>query len=191
MGCARSVTRTGLDRFGGVYHYSMTIVRYRSAILSIACFAFAACSGSTGTREPRPDRVDNVGSFNGARIDVLAEGGFAALSIHHAVTHDDRKFIYANRHLCAQNCGAPLDSASGTLTPAAADSLFNIILAQDPFTLKDDYGTTRGGADMFAYTVRVTAEGRSKTIKFDDGTTPERMHPILQAVQGIIAAARR
>jgi len=168
----------------------MTIVKYRSALLVLACAAIAACSNSITTREPRPDRADNFGSFNGAKIDVLAEGGFAALALHHAVSHDDRAYVYTNRHLCGQSCGAPLDSASGTLSPSAADSLFNIVLAQDPFSLKDDYGTTRGGADMFAYTLRVTAEGRTKTIKFDDGTAPDAARTILQAVQGIVAAAR-
>src|SRR5262245_61251142 len=120
----------------------MTIVRYRSRLVAIACAALAACSSSSITREPgRPDRVDNFGSFNGAKVDVLAEGGFAGLSLHHAVGHDDRAYVYTNRHLCGQSCGAPLDSASGTLSPAATDSLFNIVLGRDPFSLKDDYGT--------------------------------------------------
>jgi hypothetical protein len=135
--------------------------------------------------------MDSFGTLNGATIDVLAEGGFAALVVHHAVTHDERKYLYTNRHLCAQPCGAPLDSASGTLAPAAADSLFNIVLAQSPFALKDDYGTTRGGADMFSYTVQISAEGKSKTVRFDDGTMPDEMRAILEAVEGTVAAARR
>ena len=185
------MTTTWAERLGAVYSYRMRFMRYRSALLSIVAAAIGACSSSTTARDPaHPDRVDNVGSFNGARIDVSAEGGFAALSLHHAVSHDDRKFVYTNRHICAQNCGAPIDSASGTLTPAAADSLFNIILAQNPFSLKDDYGPTRGGADMYSYVVRVTAEGRTKSIRFDDGTMPDAMRTILQAVQGIVTAAR-
>jgi emfourin len=163
-------------------------VHIRTPALSILLAALAACS-STAILSETP-RGDRVGSFNGAKIDVLAEGGFAALAVRHAVSHDDHRFLYTNRHLCTQICDAPLDSASGALTAAATDSLFNIVLGQDPFSLKDDYGTSRG-ADMFAYTVTIVAEGKTKTVHFDDGNMPDQMRTILQAVQGIVAAARR
>jgi len=166
-------------------------VKFRFPVLTIVTAALCACSSAAVVSEA--PRTDNVPTFNGATITVLAEGGFAALAVSHVVTHDDRKYLYTNRHLCGvpQPCGAPLDSASGTLSPGAADSLFNIVLAQSPFALKDDYGTTRGGADMFSYTVQISAEGKSKTVRFDDGTMPDEMRAILEAVEGIVAAARR
>ena len=163
-------------------------MKHPFALLTIVAAA-VACSSTAPLSDPA--RVDRFGSFNGAQVEVLAEGGFAALSVHHVVSHDDRAYLYTNRHLCATSCGAPLDSASGTLSAAASDSLFNIVLAQDPFALKDDYGTTKGGADMFGYTVRVTADGKTKTVRFDSGTMPAEMRTILEAVEGIIAAARR
>src|SRR5690349_15879256 len=164
-------------------------VQFRFSVLTILAAALCGCSSAAMVSDS--PRTDNFGALNGATIEVLAEGGFAALAVRHVVTHDDRKYLYTNRHLCAQPCGAPLDSASGTLNAAAADSLFNIVLAHGPFALKDDYGTTRNGADMFSYTVQISAEGKSKTVRFDDGTMPEEMRAILDAVEGTVAAARR
>ena len=164
-------------------------MQFRFPVLALLAAALCGCSSAAVVSES--PRTDNLPTFNGATINVLAEGGFAALAVRHMVTHDDRKYLYTNRHLCAQPCGAPLDSASGTLAPGAADSLFNIVLTQNPFALKDDYGTTRNGADMFSYTVQISAEGKSKTVRFDDGTMPDEMRAILEAVEGIVAAARR
>jgi hypothetical protein len=45
------------------------------------------------------------------------------------VRHDDRAFLITQRHLCSSACGAPLDSANGTLAVGAADSLFSIVAA--------------------------------------------------------------
>src|SRR5262245_13867175 len=120
--------------------------------------ALAGCS---------PSSINTRVGAREQRIDVLAEGGYAPMRTRHIVSRDDRSFVYSNRRLCERNCGAPLDSASGTVSAAAADSLFAVIFAQDPFSLSDDYGTTRGGADMSVYTVRITADGRAKSIRFD------------------------
>ena len=69
--------------------------------------------------------------------------------------------------------------------------MFAAIVAQDPFSLKDNYGVTNGGADMFTYTVHITANGKSKSVRFDDGSMPEPMQKILLAVQTTLFAARR
>ena len=66
-----------------------------------------------------------------------------------------------------------------------------MLVSNDPFSLKDDYGLTRNAADMFEYTVRVTANSQTKTIRFDDNTMPEPMRQILSAVQSSVSAARR
>ena len=85
--------------------------------------------------------------MNGAKIELTAEGGFAALLVTHTVRHDDRGFVFTQRHICNAPCPAPLDSASGVLTPAATDSLFNIVLGQDPFSLKEE-NIMRVGAEL-------------------------------------------
>jgi emfourin len=160
-------------------------MRFSTFALSVS---LAACSHAASVNGPVA--VDNFGSFNNASVSITAEGGIAALSITHRVSHDDRAFVYSQRHLCAQNCGAPMDSASGTLSPAVTDSLFNIVLAQSPFSLKDDYGTTGQAADMMVYTMTVRAEGQTKTIRADDGTMPPPMRQIVSSVRAVIADAR-
>ena len=129
--------------------------------------------------------------LSGASIDVQQDGGYAALSIRQTVRHDDRTFVYVSRRICGTTCAAPSDSARVALTPAATDSLFTEMLARDPFGLKDDYGRTQGGADMFDYTVRITANGATKTTHFDSGTMPEPMRQILGILQSTLSAARR
>jgi hypothetical protein len=57
--------------------------------------------------------------------------------------------------------------------------------------LKDNYGRTVGGADMFTYTLRVQIGDRTKTVIADDGTMPEQMRRISEALRATIAAARR
>jgi hypothetical protein len=147
-----------------------------------ACASTATQGGSVASKPA---------SFSGAKIEVVQEGGFAGLAIRRAVTHDDRIYVTSTRRLCTANCGAPTDSASGMLTVGATDSLFTAIVAQDPFSLKDNYGVTQRGADMFTYTVRVTANGKSKSVRFDDGSMPEPMQKILLALQTTLFAARR
>jgi hypothetical protein len=41
------------------------------------------------------------------------------------------------------------------------------------------------------YTVRITANGKSKSVRFDDGSMPEPMQKILLALQTTLFAARR
>src|SRR5882672_1496030 len=162
-------------------------MRTKLILVTLAAVSIAACSRSGSIGDPAL-RVDNFGSFNGAKVEVTREGGIAALAINHVVKHDDRAFVYTMRHLCGTTCGAPLDSASGNLSAATTDSLFNIVLAQDAFSLKDDYGTSRGAADMMEYTVRVTSGGTVKTIRADDGTMPEPLRRIVQSVTEIVSA---
>ena len=149
-----------------------------------------ACASGTTTQAGSVASKPQT-SFSGATIEVVQEGGFAALAIRRAVTHDDRVYVASTRQMCTSNCGAPTDSASGVLTAGATDSLFTAIVAQDPFSLKDNYGVTKGSADMFTYTVRITANGKSKSVRFDDGSMPEPMQKILLALQTTLFAARR
>ncbi len=160
----------------------------RNSLVALAAFA-AACSNSGTTSGPTA--FDDFGSFNQATVQVTAEGGIAALSSTHRVSHDDRGFVYVMRHLCAQNCGAPLDSASGALAANVTDSLFNIVLEQARSLSKDDYGTTGQAADMMVYTLTISANGVVKTVRADDGTMPPPMRQIVSSVRDVIAAARK
>jgi len=83
-----------------------------------------------------------------------------------------------------------MDSASGTLSAAAADSLFSFIWSQAPMQLHDDYGTTHGAADMFEYTLRITFDGVTKTVHADEGTMPAEMRQIVTILGATIDSAR-
>lgn len=160
-------------------------MRNHLAVLVLSA-SIAACS-SANTLVP----IGDFGSFNGASVELSAEGGFAALAVHHLARHDDRGYVFTQRQICNSKCNVPLDSASGTLAASATDSLFNIVLAQAPFSLKDDYGITQGGADMMTYTLKIVAGGNVKTIRADDGTMPQPMRQIVQTLRETISNARK
>lgn len=142
--------------------------------------AFAAGCAATNTVEPTSP----------TSVEVVAEGGIAALSIRDRVDRDSRAWVHVTRHLCADTCTAPTDSASGVLPGPTVDSLFNGVLAQK-IQFKDDYGTTHGAADMMDYTVRITSNGSTKTIRADDGTMPDALRQIIVAVREATAGARK
>lgn len=83
-----------------------------------------------------------------------------------------------------------MDSASGVMSVAAVDSLFSVVWSLTPSQLHDDYATTHGVADMFEYTLRVTFEGVTKTVRADDGTMPAEMRQMVAILGGTIDSAR-
>jgi hypothetical protein len=56
--------------------------------------------------------------------------------------------------------------------------------------LHDDYGTTHNAADMFQYTLRITFDGATKTVRADDGTMPDAMRQIVVILGATIDSAR-
>lgn len=162
--------------------------RMRVRLAGIAgALALAACAGSTASPSVR---TDSFGTLNGAHVELTAQGGIAGLSTTWRATHDDRSFSFARRHICGTTCPAPMDSASGTFTAAAADSLFSVVWGLGPMELKDDYGLTPGAADMFEYSLRITFDGTTKTVHADDGTMPPAMRQIVNTLGGMIDSAR-
>jgi hypothetical protein len=166
-------------------HNDSHIMKTRSALYAlIAALATAACASTGPTVDGGPD------SLAGATIEIRADGGFAPLSVMHRVEHDTRAFAFSQRRMCGTACPAPMDTTSGVLAPATTDSLFNLVLQSARALAKDDYGITRNGADMMGYTIRITADGRTRTIRADDGTLPEPARQILTTVRQTISAAR-
>ncbi len=154
-------------------------MRLRFALLVVLT---AGCTATNTVETPAP--------IASASVEVVAEGGIAALSVRDRVDRDTRGFVHVMRHVCAANCGAPIDSASGVAAPAVVDSLFNGVLAQK-FLFQDDYGLTQNAADMMVYTVRITSNGTTKTVRADDGTMPGALHQIVDAVRATAATARK
>jgi hypothetical protein len=164
--------------------------RRRVSKFSVALVFAAAFAAACASAGPTLDGSSDAESLNGAKVQITAEGGFAALSINHSVDHDTRTFSFSQGRLCAATCPAPMDSASGTLSQARTDSLFDIVLDNARLLSKDDYGITRNGADMMSYTIRLTSDGHVRTIRADDGTLPEPARLILNAVRETVSAAR-
>jgi hypothetical protein len=154
----------------------------------ITALALGACAG--GSTASPSIRTDTFGTLNGARIELTAQGGFAGLTTNWRVAHDDRSYSFVRRHICGSTCAAPLDSASGTMSGVAADSLFTVVWGLGPTSLKDDYGLTPGAADMFEYSLRVTFDGATKTVHADDGTMPPALRQIVNTLAGTIDSAR-
>lgn len=163
----------------------------RPALTVIATsFVIAACAHRDPTSATPAVRNAGFGTLNGAKLELVAAGGIAGLQTRYGVDHDARVYAYSQRYVCSGTCGAARDTASGTLSAAAADSLFTLVWAQSPYSLRDDYGTTANAADMMGYTLTVTFEGNTKKISADDGTMPAAMRAIVDATRGIVAAAR-
>jgi hypothetical protein len=161
-----------------------------SFVLFAAALTIGACAHSMSA-PATPSRPVDFGTLNGAHIELTAEGGIAALSTNWRAAHDDRSFSYARRHLCGATCPAPMDSATGVMPPAVADSLFSVVWSLSPMQLKEDYGTTHGAADMFEYTLSVTFDGVTRTVRADDGTMPDAMRQIVATLGATIDAARK
>jgi hypothetical protein len=162
-------------------------MRHRLFAAATLSLSIMACSGQTSTGILN----DDFKSFNGVELQLTEEGGLAAFATNHVVRHDDRYFSVVRRRICLPpNCGAPLDTAAGTLSPAATDSLFSIVLAQAS-SLEKDYGVTPNSADMITYTLRITQGVTTRTVRADDGTMPPPMRRIVAAVHGIVSAARQ
>ena len=104
----------------------------RSIALAVASISLMACTHHDPTTAIPGIRSRDFGTLNGAKLELFAEGGIAALQTKYTVDHDTRVYGYSMRHICSDKCGAPMDTASGTLSPAAADSLFNLVWAESP-----------------------------------------------------------
>lgn len=157
----------------------------RSIALLAALATVSACSSTTATVH-----LDDFGNFNGAKVEVLAEGGIAAISQLDRIDHDSRGFVHVTRRICSTSCGAPTDSAQGVIKAAASDSIFNVLLARK-IAYQNDYGTTRNAADMMTYTVTITSGGTSKTIRGDDGTIPGSLREVISAIRVAVSDARK
>jgi hypothetical protein len=130
--------------------------------------------------------------YSSSEVELVGEGGLAAFMTRHRVQGSGPSYLFTRHRICSvPSCQPALDSASGPLATRSADSLFAVIEGLNPFALKDDYGITVGGADMITYTLRVNIGGRSKTIRADDGTMPEAMRKITDALRATIDAARK
>jgi hypothetical protein len=163
-------------------------MRHTTGLFTVAAatIALAACTASVSGPSPEID----FPSFNGARISVVAEGGFAPMHVVDSVEHDTRVYMHTSRPLCAPNCTFVRDSAAGVFPATTTDSIFSAVLPLKN-TFKDDYGITTNGADMQTYTVTITSDGTIKRIHADDGTMPAALRQIVSGLRAAISATKK
>jgi hypothetical protein len=163
--------------------------RFISAIIISAIAGAAACSSSPHSVTADDPGFDVVPVVS---VEVYATGGIAGLVTDWRIVRPTRQFFYVNRRSCTSaGCPAALDSAAGTLSQAAIDSIFNVVIPRDTAGTVRDYGTTPNAADMRQYVVRVTNGDQTTDLRADDGTMPPPMRAMIDAVRGTIAAARQ
>lgn len=163
----------------------------RSRPITVA-FAVAVAACSTSGTKLDPESAAQSASYATAEVELVGTGGLGGFMTRSVVRGSGPSFLHTMHRICSvPNCQAALDSAAGSLRRSASDSLFATIDRAAAFNLKDDYGITVGGADMVTYTLRVTMGDRTKTVRADDGTMPEPMRRIAEALRATIAAARR
>jgi hypothetical protein len=156
---------------------------------AMALAILAACARHDPIASPS---TADPARYGGAQVEIVGDGGLGAFVTRSLIVHDSPTFLFTRHRICSvPSCQPALDSAAGALSATVADALFATIERNDPFALKDDYGITQGGADMVTYTVRVTILGRTKTVRADDGTMPEPLRRIEEAVRSTVDAARR
>ncbi|HEY4130767.1 MAG TPA: hypothetical protein VGM50_09120, partial [Gemmatimonadaceae bacterium] len=85
-----------------------------------------------------------------------------------------------------------IDSARGTLDREAVDSLFTAIARDTTGLSTADFGTTKTGADMIGYVLRVGVNGDTRIdARADDGTMAPAMYRIIQAVHATVMSNRK
>ncbi|HEX6047671.1 MAG TPA: hypothetical protein VFZ21_00320 [Gemmatimonadaceae bacterium] len=124
-----------------------------------------------------------------AGIAIVGTGGAAALDRVTALDSATGHFIVVTRPECPGTCAA-LDSASGTIAPAAVARIFALIEEERLFALRDDYEVCPQCDSEVAYATTVQANGRRKVITSDGESTPGVLGRVHVAVAEAIRAAR-
>ena len=163
-------------------------MRHSFGLLTAAALTtvLASCTASLAG----PSQATDFVTFNGARISVVAEGGFAPMRVIDSLEHDTGVYLHTSRPLCAPNCAFTRDSVAGVFTRSTTDSIFSAVLPLKN-TFKDDYGITASGADMMTYTVSITSDGTIKRIHADDGTMPAALRQIVSGLRAAISATTK
>jgi hypothetical protein len=150
----------------------------------------SACGGSA-----RPTVITDSGFdvHPETKIEVYETGGFAGVVSDWVIVKETGAFAFSRRRSCGDTgCPAPSDSARGTLSHATADSLFAEVERDTLGLGAADFGSTKGGADMISYVLRLGVNGDVRAdARADDGTMPPAMRRIVSAVHDAISAARK
>ena len=124
-----------------------------------------------------------------AGIAIIGTGGAAALDRVTLLDSATGQFIVVTRPICADTC-APLDSASGSVSPTDVARLFALVESEHVFALGDEYDACGHCDTGVSYATTVQANGRRKVITSAGEVTPMLLGRIHVALAEAIRAAR-
>ena len=157
----------------------------------LALFYLVACTNAQSGNGPGTTEVASSASA-GVHVVTEKEGGLGGLWIRRTVDGDALTYVATTHRICSvPQCQAAIDSASGRISAESARAIAEAANRAALWQAKDDYGRTKNAADMFTHTLRVQSQGRSKTIRGDDGTMPEAARELEQAVERAVSEARK
>jgi len=155
-----------------------------------AALLLAACSRHEADPPTSPGGVRSA-TRSSFRLTIEREGGIGTFWIRKSVDGATGRYVATTHRICSvPQCQAAIDSASGTLPPAVVATLIGAVEEARLFSLRDDYGRTRGGADMMVHTLTTQLDGRDKSVRGDDGTLPDAARRVEAALHEAIAKAR-
>lgn len=131
-----------------------------------------------------------TGAPPGIRVEAL--GGIAAL---HAIAEIDSAAAsgaWSMGPICAEAmpCTAR-DTLVGDISRGVIDAFFVRTHAPEFRVLRADYGWSAHGADLRGYVVTIRANGRTRTLRADDGTMPTLMAQFVNDVNAAVIDAIR
>ena len=165
-----------------------------NATLALAVLVAVACVRPPAETEPAGNdaagaaRADSSAS---SAVLVRQTGGIAALEIVQRIERaGDVRWSTRTGRLCGSSCPPATDSAGGPLAAPLAARAWAAARAAGLDTLRADYGSTRGAADMMDVAVRDTTSSGTRTFRGDEGTLPPALKALTSEVASVIRDAR-
>jgi hypothetical protein len=164
--------------------------RRLASLISIA--VLAGCARQEPGMPTGLEAARTAASLPGFSILMEREGGIGTLYMRESMEGGTRRFVATTHRICSvPQCQAAMDSSSGDLPLEAAIAIASAVDRVNFWDLKDDYGRTPNSADMMEHRLTVRLNGRTKTVRGDDGSFPERAREVQNALHLAIIAARK
>jgi len=119
----------------------------------------------------------------------VATGGGLELERVTVLDSATARYVTVTRRDCDERC-APIDSASGAVSPRDVDRVFEIVEREQLFSLRDDYGVCDGCDGRAVFTTAIYANGRWKVIRSSREVTLELLGRVHLALAEAIRSAR-
>lgn len=167
------------------------MIRIVVSSLVVAAVAAAAAVSPERATAAHNESIDGAMPLPSERagIAIVGTGGAAALDRVTVLDSATGQFIAVTRPACADTC-APLDSASGAISPSDVARLFALVESEHLFALGDDYDACGHCDTGVSYATTVQANGRRKVITSAGEVTPMLLGRVHVALAEAIRSAR-